>query len=90
MNSDSLKDKLTQHFSPSHLNVVDNSYQHAGHNEEAKKGGTHFSVEMVSEKFAGLSLIKRHRLVNDLFKEAFNTTPLHALELRLLSPEEEL
>lgn len=47
-----------------------------------------FSVTMASAAFAGLTPIKRHRLVNGLLKEEFEQMGLHALSLRLKNVEE--
>ena len=43
---------------------------------------------MVSPSFKGLTSIKRHRLVNNLLKDEFDNHGLHALSLRLKTPEE--
>ena len=48
---------------------------------------THFHVECISDKFEGLTSIKRHRLVNGLLKDEFEKG-LHALSLRLKTPQE--
>lgn len=48
---------------------------------------THFKVSVVAEKFTGLAKIARHRLMNNLLAEEFNTG-LHALSLHLYTPEE--
>jgi stress-induced morphogen len=47
-----------------------------------------FAVALVSPSFTGKSAIQRHRLVNSLLKEEFDTMGLHALSLRLKTPEE--
>lgn len=48
---------------------------------------TDFAVAVVSGAFAGKSQIARHRLVNSLLKDEFDAG-LHALSLRLKTPEE--
>ena len=48
---------------------------------------THFKIIAVSVQFEGLSLIKRHRLINQLCAEEFNTG-LHALSMHLFTPNE--
>ncbi|WP_292363673.1 BolA family protein, partial [Methylophaga sp. UBA1464] len=52
---------------PTQLQITDDSHLHAGH--AGNTGGGHFTVFIVSEAFAGLSLIKRHRLVYDAAAE---------------------
>lgn len=51
-------------------------------------GETHFAVALVSPSFAGKTQIQRHRLVNSLLREEFDEKGLHALSLRLKTPEE--
>ncbi len=65
-------------LSPSHLEVINES---SNHNVPAGSE-THFKVVMVSEQFEGLRLIQRHRLVNDLLRDAL-AGPIHALSLHL-------
>jgi len=48
---------------------------------------THFKVLVVSQAFAGLNAVARHRRVNELLREEF-AAGLHALSLRALTPEE--
>lgn len=47
-----------------------------------------FAVAIVSSAFAGKTQIARHRLVNSLLKDEFDNMGLHALSLRLKTPEE--
>lgn len=47
-----------------------------------------FAVEVTSEAFVGLPPIKRHRLVNDIFKAQFDTGELHALSIKTHLPEQ--
>ncbi|VDO99115.1 unnamed protein product [Soboliphyme baturini] len=53
----------------------------------ASGGESHFSLLIVSERFEGLNLIERHRLVNKILKTELNGG-LHALCLLTLSPSE--
>lgn len=46
-----------------------------------------FSVEVVSDAFAGMSPIARHRMVNNIFKTQFETGELHALSIKTRVPE---
>lgn len=47
-----------------------------------------FAVAIVSSAFAGKTQIARHRQVNSLLKDEFDNQGLHALSLRLKTPEE--
>lgn len=73
------------------LAVVDESGQHAGHagakGVASPSGETHFRVAAVSAAFAGLPLVKRHRLIYEALAEEM-AGPVHALALETLTPEE--
>lgn len=49
---------------------------------------TDFAIHLVSESFKGKTAIARHRMVNALLKPEFDERGLHALSLRLKTPEE--
>ncbi|KAA8494162.1 SufE-like protein 1, chloroplastic/mitochondrial [Porphyridium purpureum] len=73
---------------PSRLIVTDNSAQHAGHaGARGLNGESHFAVEIVSEFFDGLSLVKRHQLVYGLLAEQMQAG-IHALQIDAKAPSE--
>jgi BolA-like protein 1 len=52
-------------------------------------GGTdHYSVVVVSDEFAGLALLKRHRKVLDAFQAEINTGEVHALSIKAYTPDQ--
>ena len=69
------------------LQIEDDSAKHAGHSGAREGGETHYSVLVVSERFAGLNRVARHRLVNDALGAEF-ANGLHALALTLKAPGE--
>lgn len=71
---------LTAAFSPSELDVVDDSHHHIGH-AGAAQGHGHFSVRIVSPAFAGMTPIARHRAVYAALGDLM-TTDIHALAIR--------
>jgi len=66
-------------LNPSQLTIIDNSAEHAGH--AGNTGGSHFTITIVSELFEGLSLIKRHRLVNGAAADLLHQD-IHALSIK--------
>ncbi len=78
-----IHDKLYQTLEPTHVEISDESHKH---------GGAHaFVVTIVSSKFAGLSLIERHRLVNEVlqdFLDAAKGGTVHALNIKAKTPEQ--
>lgn len=87
--------KLTQAFAPERLQVVDESHLHAGHSHDDDghhavfdgAGETHFRIRIVSQHFAGMSRIARHRAVNDVLAEEMQRG-LHALAIEPAAPGE--
>ena len=77
---------LRDAFAPLHLEVIDDSHHHAGH-VGAQGGAGHFRVRILSERFRGLPVLARHRLVY----EALTTlipTEVHALSIEADAPGE--
>ena len=77
-----IESTLQSTLAPQHLEITDESGMHAGDRVE-----THFRVVIVSDRFDGLTLVKRHRLAQDPLKPAFEQG-LHALALHTYSPAE--
>ncbi|WP_293765532.1 BolA family protein [uncultured Aquitalea sp.] len=73
-------------LAPEHIQLDDDSAEHAGH-AGARSGGGHYTLTIVSGRFAGLSRVARHRLVYDTLGELMKTR-VHALAIRALTPEE--
>jgi BolA protein len=71
---------------PTHIELVDNSHQHAGHAGNDMDGESHFDLFIVSEAFYGLNLVKRHKLVYMMLGEIM--PKIHALQIRAQTPSE--
>jgi stress-induced morphogen len=82
-NLEHLRTKLSEAFAPAHLLVENESGSH----NVPKGSQSHFKVVIVSEKFANLSLMERHRLIYELFKDELKTK-IHALSLNTHTPAE--
>lgn len=80
-----IEEKLTRHFKPHHLEVIDESHKHLGHVGARPEGETHFKVSLTSEQFSGLSRVECHRLINDVLADEL-AGPVHALSLSTKSP----
>jgi BolA protein len=75
-----------QALAPRELRVIDESHKHVGH-EGARDGRGHFAVEIVSDAFAGLPPLARHRRVYEAMG-AMMQTDIHALSIRARTPQE--
>jgi BolA family transcriptional regulator, general stress-responsive regulator len=82
-----IRDALQAAFPPAEVRVQDDSHRHAGHAGARPEGETHYSVRVVSPAFAGMGRVARSRAAHAALEREFGTG-LHALALRLLTPEE--
>lgn len=78
--------RLQQALQPLQLEVVDDSHLHAGH-AGAADGRGHFTVIVVSERFANMPVVRRHRLVYEAVGDMMSTD-IHALSINALAPGE--
>jgi BolA protein len=81
-----IRERLTRALEPTRLDIVDQSAAHAGH-EGARSGGGHYVITIVAAAFAGLPLLKRHRLIYAAMGEAMKDE-IHALSIRAYAPDE--
>jgi BolA protein len=74
-------------FTPTLLEVIDDSARHAGHAGNSGVGETHFNVKIVSNSFMNLNRVERARRVHIVLADEL-ASGLHALGLRLHAPGE--
>lgn len=75
--------KLTESFSPTHLEVLNESHRH----HVPPNSETHFKVVVVSDEFDGLRLLARHRLVNNCLADEL-ANGVHALSIHTFTQSE--
>lgn len=75
--------KLAESFDPAHLEVVNESGSH----NVPPGSETHFKVVLVTEAFAGKTLVARHRLVNAALAAEL-AGPVHALAMHTYTRDE--
>ena len=83
---DTLRARLAERFPGATIEVDDDGRLHAGH-AGAAGGAGHFRVRMVSERFAGLGTVVRHRLVYDAVHD-WMPQRIHALMIEARTPAE--
>ncbi len=71
--------RLTITFSPTRLEVVNESHKHAGHGGDDGSGESHFAVLIRADALAGLSRVARHRAVQKALGDL--NQRIHALAL---------
>ena len=84
--SEIIETRLREAFEPTDLLIQDDSHLHAGHAGARPGGESHFTVEITSSRFAGLTRVACHRLVNEALAEELKG-PIHALVIRTKLPE---
>lgn len=78
-----IEEKLKVAFSPSHLEVHDESYRH----NVPAGAESHFKVVIVSDNFTGMRFIERHRSIYGALAEELAGS-VHALALHTYTVKE--
>ncbi|RXJ72956.1 BolA family transcriptional regulator [Veronia nyctiphanis] len=78
-----IEKKLTDEFSPSHLEVINESHMH----NVPKGSESHFKVIVVSETFENKRLIARHRAINTVLADELKND-IHALAMHTYTDSE--
>ena len=79
--------ELKKYLEPQIIQIDDDSHHHAGHAGPTSEGASHLRMLIVSEKFAGLTRVARHRLVYDILGSWMKTN-IHALVINAKTPSE--
>ena len=78
---------LQKRLRPRRLAVINDSAKHSGHSGDDGSGESHFTIEIESAAFAGISRLERQRMVN----RALGDIPgqrVHALAIKARAPGE--
>jgi BolA protein len=84
---DIITEKLQKAFTPTSLDVEDESDQHAGHAGHISGGETHFRLYIVSDAFRGKGRLERHRMINAALAQEL-AGGVHALAIHAAAPGE--
>lgn len=79
--AEKIKERLTAALSPTKLVLADNSDKHKDHHWAKESGGGHYTIEIESAEFAGLSLIKCHQKIYAALGEMMESE-IHALAIK--------
>lgn len=84
----SLEKKLMNAFNPAHLEILNESHLHKGHQPGFDgTGESHIRIRIVSQAFDGISRVARHRQINALLKDEI-ARGLHAVAVEAHTPSE--
>lgn len=78
-----IEDKLTAAMECRHLELVNESSMH----NVPPGSESHFKLVLVSPEFGDLTLLRRHRRINDILQDEL-AGPVHALAIHAYTPEE--
>lgn len=85
--ADVIRGLLLEKYTPSYLQVEDESWKHAGHAQARQTGGGHYRVVVVSQFFKGMSRVERHQAVYQTLSFG-QTNQIHALSIQAWTEEE--
>ena len=80
---DDIEKKLSLKFTPSHLEVVDESEKHRGHAGSRPGGETHFRVRITSPQLDTLTRVAQHRAVMETLDTELKSG-VHALAIEVV------
>jgi BolA family transcriptional regulator, general stress-responsive regulator len=80
---DTIVEKLSQKFAPTHLEVLDESDRHKGHAGSRPGGESHFRVRIGTPHFAGYTRLQQHRAVMEAL-DAELKGGVHALAIEVV------
>ena len=85
--ADTIRRKLEDAFSPTRLDLADDSDRHQGHAGHTGAGESHFTLKIEAEAFAGKARVMRQRLVMKVLADEL-AGPVHALSIVATAPGE--
>ena len=80
-----IRQLLAASFAPTRLEIINDSASHHGHAGHDGSGESHFTVDIESPAFSGVSRVERQRMVN----RALGDIPggrVHAMAIRAFAP----
>ena len=83
-----IKKKITEALAPEHLEIINESHLHSGHQPGFDgTGESHLRIRIVASAFDGVNRVMRHRKINELLKDEMDRG-LHALAIDAKTPKE--
>ncbi|MEA3066460.1 MAG: BolA family transcriptional regulator, ral stress-responsive regulator [Sphingomonadales bacterium] len=82
-----IEQRLRAALAPTRLAVINDSARHRGHAGDDGSGESHFTVEIESAAFAGMSRVERQRAVNGALADLLRDR-IHALAIKARAPGE--
>lgn len=80
-------DALSNAFDPVSLEIINESHLHAGHHGHDGSGESHLRIRIISNAFAEMNRVQRHRAINELVQPKIDEG-LHACAIEAKAPGE--
>lgn len=83
MNESTIFKKLSDNFSPTHLEVINESHKHKGHSQSPNSGNSHFLIIIASDKFKDMSRLAGQRKIYQVLEKEMKNQ-IHALQIKII------
>mgnify|MGYP001200131768 CR=1 FL=1 len=77
-----IKNILEKNLSEFSISVIDDSFNHSGHNNFDGDGETHIIIELKKKHILNINRLEIHKKINSLLFEEFKLG-LHALQIKI-------
>ena len=84
MNESTIYKKLSDFFTPDHLQVINDYEKHKGHSGSPNTGNSHFSIIIKSDKLLSINRVAGQRLIYNVLKDEMQNG-IHALSIKIIS-----
>ena len=83
MNESTIFNKLSDYFSPTHLEVINESHKHKGHSQSPNSGNSHFLIIISSDKLKSMSRLDGQRKIYEVLEKEMKSQ-IHALQIKII------
>lgn len=83
MDESTIFKKLSDYFSPTHLEVINESKKHQGHAQSPNSGNSHFLIIITSKKLTGMSRLAGQREIYKVLEKEMKNQ-IHALQIKII------
>ena len=83
MNESTIFNKLSDYFSPTHLEVINESHKHKGHSQSPNSGNSHFLIIITSDKLKSMSRLDGQRKIYEVLEKEMKSQ-IHALQRKII------
>ena len=83
MNESTIFKKLSEYFSPTHLEVINESHKHKRHSQSPNSGNSHFLIIITSDKLKSMSRLDGQRKIYEVLEKEMKSQ-IHALQIKII------